>query len=160
MRRRLSIGWVAAAAGTASVLAGCNGGDVERSVHRSDTGEDGGDAPATVRTDWWLAEPVQGDRLSVVVYTGSSECVTFERLAVDETLDVVTIEAFVDVASTTDCTDDYTIHAEDVTLSDALGDRGLVGCVAPGSGLRAWDLEPLPQGTDCSARVRTELTVP
>jgi hypothetical protein len=151
--------WAMVTTLTAFVLPGCGtaGGDP---IGQLD-GADPSDANSTiVRTDWWFAEPPVGDQLKIVAYTGSSECVRFERLVVDETYEAVAVEAYVDRFSDLSCTDDYTIHAEDVHLSEPIGGRRIIGCVAPQSGLRAWDVEHPALKADCSARIRPDVTVP
>lgn len=135
------------------MLLGCGSGTQESDATGAPAEPTGAEV-GTVRTDWWFSKPPAGTEFEVVAFTGSSECVRFNRVEVEESAQVITIHAYVDLVSNANCTDDYTIHAEDLRLSEPIGDRAIVGCFAPGSGLRAWDLDHLPSNSDCTARVR------
>lgn len=80
--------------------------------------------------------------MRIEVFTDGSACTSFDGVDVDEGSEVVRIAAFVERRTTGGCTDDYTVHRLTVELQRPLGDRRLVGCSAPASGLRAPDRPP------------------
>ena len=108
-----------------------------------------------VKTDWWLSESAAGQEFNVVVFTGSSDCTSFDELVVTESDDTVTIEAFVESAERDECSANYTYQLEHVRLAEPLGGRTLNGCVAPPDGLQAFDLPH--DAVECAARVRTDI---
>lgn len=88
----------------------------------------GSDSPATWEsTESWVVSEPAGSEFPLTVWIGG--CGTFDRLDVDETDDVVTIEAIVIEVEDSACSAVMRDIAMTVTLDVPLGDRELRGCL-------------------------------
>ncbi len=88
----------------------------------------GSDDPATRESteSWTVSEPA-GTEFPLTVWIGG--CGTFDRLDVDETADVVTIDAIVVETEGSECATVMRDVSTTVTLDAPLGDRDLRGCL-------------------------------
>lgn len=113
-------------------------------------------APDDVSTPWTL---MRHEGRTLFVMAGSGGCLRFDRMAVDETPDVVTVRALsvrkvppVDspepsatpVTART-CTAELSLHAESVCLESPLGDRELVHAPISPDGPTQKSVDHVPQ---------------
>lgn len=75
------------------------------------------------------------------MFAGSSSCVTFDHVEVDERPDVVRVDAYVRADDGQPCTDDFVVEPVTVTLDAPLGERALEGCADEGLGFAAFGRE-------------------
>jgi hypothetical protein len=92
-----------------------------------------GEGPQSIvaRTDWELRTAPSSDLLDLRVAVGSSSCDTFDRIAISESADTVTLHAYVRTQFEWggSCTDDFVIRDDVIVqLQAPLGDRELIGC--------------------------------
>lgn len=92
------------------------------------------------RTAWRLSEPPNGRSLEVLVFSGHSSCLSYDRVETDETGDSVLIRAYVRYNGDDECTDDFVTERVKVQLDQALGDRQLDGCAGPDVEWDAFDV--------------------
>lgn len=82
------------------------------------------------RTNWVLREEPAGNSLHIEVAIGNS-CNFFDRIDVDETQELVTIEAY-SKGSGDDCDALLKTEQHEIQLDKVLGDRNLEGCHTSG----------------------------
>lgn len=104
----------------ALLMAGCAGG--------GGAATDGG---SIERTDWRLSAPPDGRSLELLVFSGHSSCLTYERVETDETENSVEIRAYVRSNGAESCTDDFVTERVQVRLEQDIANRKLEGCGGP-----------------------------
>lgn len=104
---------------TVTLLAGCSGGILP--TRWSET-----------TASWRLEAEPDGQVLLVRAEFGGSSCTRFVRWDVDESDDVVEIEAVVSRSDARECTADLVLERAQLTLDAPLGDRVLRGCEPTG----------------------------
>lgn len=92
------------------------------------------------RTAWRLSEPPNGRSLELLIFSGHSSCLTYDRVEAEETEDSVLIRAYVHYNGDDGCTDDFVTERVKVQLDQPLGDRKLDGCAGPDVEWDAFDV--------------------
>jgi hypothetical protein len=89
-----------------------------------------GSAAKTVDGPWELRSAVDSNTsvVPLTVYVGSSSCERLESVDAVESTNSVTITATIHQADAQACTADMQLSAVEVTLSEPLGARTLLGC--------------------------------
>jgi hypothetical protein len=84
----------------------------------------------STQVPWRLVAEPSGSELQIRAEFGGSSCATFDRWRVDESSSTVDIRATAHIDDG-DCTADLVFEQHAVELEAPLGDRRLVGCLAP-----------------------------